>query len=315
MKSMKIISLLTLLLLSLALSTGCTIIRYVDNNPNGNNKKEPDPKVVDVLVMVELDRSATSMAESYQLMYTQLVAALAEKKITVRKVALAPMYRRTGGAVPLIWGLDDPNTEFETLGEAVFFFANDDGQNYLREKVDADGENLATLGLDLDTRPLYHPTTSDPQASAYYTTPTDGFIVMQITAKARSCAYSDGACQLNGMKPANYFTNEGAMDTVDWLQLGGKVSLPKGKIFHLLVATGEGMDIDTFIEGCERQPGFPAGKIDYMEPSSKVYFGPLADQIRNAKGHAEYIDMCQAMSPVSGLPAFLQAAGKVRSRF
>lgn len=305
-------SLLVFLLLSMTLS-GCTIIRYVDNN-NKPEPVEPDPKVVDMLVMVELDRSATSMAESYQTIYLQLVAAMALKKITVRKVALAPMYRQSGGAVPLIWGSGDPNAEFSDLGQAVFFFANDDGQNYLRDRVDTDGENLAALGLELDTRSLYHPTTSDPDAVPYFTTPADGFVVVQMSAKDRGCGYSDAACELDGQAAGAYFTEQ-AESKATWLQLGGKESLPSKKIYHLLIATSEQTDIDTFIEYCELQPGFPAGKLDYMEPSVKAYFGPLAEQIKEKNGQSQFMDLCTAMSPVASLPAMAQISGEMRQMF
>lgn len=306
-------SLLVLLLLGMTLS-GCTIIRYVDNNDDKPDPKEPDPKVVDMLVMVELDRSATSMADAYQTIYLQLVAAMALKEITVRKVALAPMYRQSGGAVPLIWGLGDPNAEFSDLGSAVFFFAKDDGQNYLRDRVDTDGENLAALGLDLDTRSLYHPTTADPNAVPYYTTPSDGFVVVQMSAKARGCGYSDAACELGGQTAAAYFTEQ-SEDQATWLQLAGQQSLPSNKIYHLLIATSEGVDIDTFIDNCERQPGFPAGKLDYMEPSQKSYFGPLAGQIQEKGGRGQFMDMCTAMSPVAAVPSMAQIATEMRQMF
>ena len=235
-------------------------------------------------------------------------------RITPAAAALTPTSPQSGGAVPLIWGLGDPNAEFSDLGSAVFFFANDDGQNYLRDRVDTDGENLAALGLDLDTRSLYHPTTSDPDAVPYFTTPSDGFVVIQMSAKARGCGYSDAACELDGQAPAAYLTQE-ADGQATWLQLGGAQSLSSKKIYHLSIATTERTDMDTFIENCERQPGFPAGKLDYMEPSEKAYFGPLAEQIRDQGGQGQYVDMCTAMSPVAGIPAMAQIAGEIRRMF
>lgn len=304
-----------LITLSMSLS-GCTIIRYVDNNePEPPEPKPIEPKVMDMLVMVELDRSATSMAESYQQILASLTLTLTEKKITLRKVALAPMYRRTGAAVPLIYGLGDEGSEFSNYGEAIFFFANDDGQMYLRDRASADGENLAALGQELDTRSLYHPTTADPDAIPYFTEPADGFMVVQITAKARTCAYSDAACQLDGTNPGSYFTRSSEQETAAWLQLGGQRGLKKDKIFHLFIATAEQTDIDGMITKCERIPDFPAGKLDYMEPSSKSYYEPLAEQIKGQGGKAQYVDLCTAMSTIGGLAAMRSVAGSVRQMF
>lgn len=308
----KIGALALLITISMSLG-GCTIIRYVDNNePDPPEPKVVEPKVVDMLVMVELDRSATSMAESYQQILASLTLTLAEKKITVRRVALAPMYRRTGAAVPLIYGLGDENSEFSNYGEAIFFFANDDGQKYLRDRASADGENLAALGMELDTRPVYHPTTADPDAVPYFTEPSDGFVVVQITAKARTCAYSDAACQLDGTNPGSYFTRSSEQETAGWLQLGGQTGLKKNKIFHLFIATAEETDIDGMISKCERIPDFPAGKLDYMEPSAKSYYEPLAEQIKGQGGKAQYVDLCTAMSTIGGLATMRSVAASVR---
>ena len=306
-----------LLMATLALWTlsGCTIIRESNNNNNNNEPQPPPPKVVDMLVMVELDRSATSMADSYQQILATLTLTLAEQNVTIRKAALAPMYRRAGNTVPLIYGMGDELAEFSDFGQAIFFFANDDGQRYLRDRADSDGENLAALGLELDTRPIYRPTTSDSNTAPYFTTPADGFLVVQITAKARACGYSDAACQLNGQSPADYFTQRDDQDTAAWLELGGQQSLKRDKIFHLLIATAERMDIDTFISKCERQPMFPAGKLDYMEPSQKPYYEPLAEQLNAKGGRAHHVDMCTAMSPLAGLAAMKTAANKVRAMF
>lgn len=307
------VALLAMISMSLG---GCTIIRYVDNNENNeNNAPAPPPKVVDMLVLVELDRSATSMADSYQQILGALTVALAAKQVSVRKIGLAPMYRRTGNAVPLIYGLGDPSSEFQDAGEAIFFFANDDGQKYLRDRADADGENLASIGLELDTRSVYHPTTSDPNAAPYFTTPADGLIVVQMTAKARVCAYSDAACQLDGVAPAQYLTRRDAQDTSAWLQMGGLKSLKPDKIFHLLIATGELMDIDAFVDKCEAQPDFPAGKLDYMEPSAKAYYEPLATQLTAKGGKAAFVDLCTAMSPTASVAALGSVAVGVRDMF
>ena len=170
--------------------------------------------------MVELDRTTVQLAEGYQQILAGLTAGLAEENIMLRKVALAPMYRRSGQAVPLIYGQGDPDAEFESYAEAIAFFAQDGGQRYLRQEVDADGENLAALGMEMGTRSIYHPTSADTNATPYYSTPADGFLVVQLTARARECAHSDVSCQLDGDPAATYFTRESG-GQAQWLELAG----------------------------------------------------------------------------------------------
>ena len=169
MHTIRTAPLLIALMSCLVLSAGCTIIRYVDPPEPDPPPSAGPPRIMDVLVMVEMDRSTVQLAEDYQAILGQLTVGLAQANIMVRKVGLAPMYRRSGQAVPLVYGLGDGNSEFSNYGEAIAFFAYDDGQKYLRDRVIADGENLATIGADLDRRPVYHPTTADTDATPYYT--------------------------------------------------------------------------------------------------------------------------------------------------
>lgn len=290
-----------LALLALGQLAGCTIIRYVDRPPE-NNGDGPPPRVVDMLVMVELDRTTVQLAPGYQGILTGLTAGLAAQNVQVRKVALAPMYRRTGGAVPLIYGLGDPESEFTDYGSAIAFFAADDGQRYLRDEVDTDGENLAALGLELDTSTVYHPTTANTSATPYFTTPEDGLIVVQLTARPRSCAYDDASCQLDGQAPGVYFTRGG--EAADWLELAGDAGLPRDRVFFVNIATAEGVGEDDFVKRCESKPGFDLAFLDYMEPSANPYYGPLSEAIVKQGGWATFADMCEALSSVQSVPLF-----------
>jgi len=295
---------MTLILLALATQlAGCTIIRYVDRPEPEPPGPPPPPQEVDVLVLVELDRTTVSLAEGYQGILTSLTAGLAANNIIPRKLALAPMYRRSGEAVPLIYGLGDPDPEFEDYASAIAFFALDDGQRYLRDEVDADGENLATLGLDIGTRPIYHPTLADTQATPYFTDKGDGFIVVQLTAKARECAYEEASCQLDGKPAAEYFAQEGE-GGASWLALAGGESYSKDKTFFINIATREGVDDETFVRGCENKPGFNQSYLDFMEPSANAYYEPLSKELNRLDVWSQYVDICEAMSQVQSIPKF-----------
>lgn len=302
-----------LMAMSSLMMPGCTIIRYVDNNENNQNNNTPDPKVVDMLVMVELNRSTVSLAADYQKVIGELVAGLALKNVTVRKIALAPMYRRTGEAVPLIYGFGDDDAEFGSYAEAIVFFANDDGQRYLTVRSDADGKNLADLGRTLDTRPIYHPTTADGEGRPYFTEPADGFIVLSLTAKARSCGYDDAGCRLSGQEPAAYLTAEDA-NGLEWLTFSGGAQLPRERVFHLSVATSERLSGGEFDAFCEGQQGFPAAKLDFIEPSALSYYEPLTSKLKDRDAPARYVDLCVAMS-LTGTVEIASAAGEIAGMF
>jgi hypothetical protein len=303
-----------LALAAVAMSTlsACTIIRYRDPPEPEPDPEPPAPKVVDVLVMVELERSTSSLADAYAGAVTQLLGGLALQNVTVRKLGVAPMYSRIGDTVPLIYGEGDPNGEFGTIAEAIGFYAMDDGERYLRDRVEADGENLAAIGLELDTRPVYNPTTANADAAPYFGAPADGFVVVQLTAKERTCGVDDAACALDGGDPANYFTTE-VDGAVDWLELPGGNTLGKKQVYHLAIATQEGVDFDTFASSCEGRPDFPANKLDFMEPSSRDYYTGLTGRINDRGGKADFVDMCLAMSPVSAAPEMVSVAQDIRS--
>ncbi len=303
-----------LALAAVAMSTlsACTIIRYRDPPEPVDPTEPPPPKVVDILVMVELERSTSSLADAYAGAVTQLVFNLGVQNVTVRKLGVAPMYSRIGDTVPLIYGEGDPNGEFGTVGEAIAFYAMDDGERYLRDRVEADGENLAAIGLELDTRAVYNPTIANTDATPYFSEPVDGFVVVQLTAKERTCGVDDAACALDGGDPASYFTAE-SEGGVDWLELPGGGKLGKKKVYHLAIATQEGVDFDTFASSCEGRPDFPAAKLDFMEPSSRDYYTGLTGRINDRGGKADFVDMCVAMSPTSAAPELLSVASDIRS--
>ena len=313
MHTIRTAPLLLAALLSLALTSGCTIIRYVDPPEPDPPPTAGPPRIMDVLVMVEMDRSTVQLAEDYQFILSQLTVGLAQANVMVRKVGLAPMYRRSGEAVPLVYGLGDGNSEFSNYGEAIAFFALDDGQRYLRDQVLADGENLATIGMDLDQRAIYHPTTADTDATPYYTVPEHGFLIVQLTSSARGCAHGDEACRLDGVEPAQYFTRQ-AEGGVQWLELPGELKLGPDRVFFLQIATSEGISEDDFLDSCERRPSFDPVNLDYMEPSPVSYFQPFTDSVNERGGWASYLDMCEAMSPLSSVTAIARISAEIASR-
>lgn len=280
--------------------TSCTVIRYVDPTEKKEKEKLP-PKVVDMLVLVDLGRATTNLTEDFGTILTTLQAALAGQNMVARKTAMAPMYGRSEGVVPIVYGTGDPKSEFQDYASAILFYARDNGNEYLRDRASSDIANLATLGKNLDQRAIYHPTTADPESKAYFEAPKHGLIVVHLSATPRLCSASDVECaSVDGMPYSTYFTQE-VEDKATWLKLPGETGLPAAKIFHLVIATEEGVDYGSFQKKCKKYPNFPATKLDVMEPSEKVFFHNFVKDIASKGGKSGYVDLCEAMSKASVL--------------
>ena len=307
-KSLYIMQVLSALLLAMTLGSGCTIIRYVEGNNDDNSGGDPPPpKIVDLLVLVELDRNTVQLADDYQLIISNLQAGLATSGVSVRKLAVAPMYRRTGSTAPLIYGQGEDSSEFFSPEDAIRFYAMDDGQRYLRDSVDTEGENLATIGMMLDTASIYNPRAASTDSSPYFTNAADGFIVLQLNARARNCGHEDAGCLLEGKTAATFFTAESS-GKASWLELPSATGLASSRIFHLNIATPEGVSDEDFVSKCEGRAGFNASNLDHMEPSAFEYYTEFSSAVPKEGGWAKYIDMCEAMSSVG--VAKLAAVGK-----
>lgn len=290
---------------------GCTVIRYVDDDDGSTNG--PPPVVIDMLVVMDLSRGAANLTEPYANIIGTVLFALGEQNVQVRQAGLAPMYARAAGAVPLVYG-ENGGSEFNNFAEAIAFYTYDDGAMYLQDDAASDSANIATLGQNLDTQPLYNPTVANPGATAYFLEPADGFVVLYLSASPRRCDVDDPACAVNNENPASYFTGESA-EGAAWLELPGGTSLPPDKIFHAAIVTAENTDYDTFYQQCAAYPNFPAALLDVMEPSEEhAYFGPFVDGVKNQGGAGDYVDLCEAMSSRSE-PALLGMAAKIRAMF
>jgi hypothetical protein len=297
---------------------GCTFIREVpgDGDGGGNNATPTPtpPTTADMLVMVQIDRSAGNLAPAYGQILGQLEAALGKHNIELRRVGYAPLHRRAQQVVPLIFGRDDAQSEFGSAAEAIAFYASDGGAQYIRQTASGESENLAALGLELDERAVYRPTSADPTARAYFQRPADGLIVLTLSATARLCNAGDQACRLNGERPGQYFVSREADGDAAWLVLPGDEGLPPERIFHAAIVTAEGVDYEQFRARCLDHPNFPTTYLDFMEGSPATYWGPVADAINQGGGHAAVVDMCQALSS-DGDAAIKSLAGRIAAAF
>jgi hypothetical protein len=276
------------------MAVACTVVRYADDDENVVDG--PPPRQIDMLVMVDLDRAAANLTPDYGDILGKLAGGLAVQNVEIRRAALAPMYRRAQGTVPLLYGADDPNGEFQDFADAIAFYTWDDGASYLQDSVVSDSSNLATLGAELDSRSIYHPTTADTSGAAYFSGPADGFLVVYLSASARRCAPGEGDCRVDGLTAVEHLSQSGELGA-SWLELAGGTGIAVNKIFHAAIVTPEGPDYSQFYAECSAMANFPVAKLDVMQPSENVsYFGPLVEGINDAGGNAEVVNLCEAMS-------------------
>jgi hypothetical protein len=288
----------TLLLVALALSlTACTLIRDRDPVNSANGGGEITPRVIDAIILVDLPRGAVNVMPSYARYMGYVEIALAAQYITIDRVAVAPMYRTQSSRPPLLYGYSDPYAPFSGLEEALVYYVSDDGLTHLDGEADADGENLAALGINLDRETIFQPFEAPPEAIPYYREASDGFVVFYLTGSSRRCAHDSPDCALNQLRPAEYFTEpEDETGFAEWLSLPGPSGVAPGHIMHIAVATEEGVDYEAFADRCLREPNFPANHLDLLEPSTYAYFGPLMAELRQSGGNGLFVDLCTAFS-------------------
>jgi hypothetical protein len=298
------------LVFTLILATSsCTIIRYVDNNDDPKPGELP-VKVIDMLVLADMDRSSANLNTTYEGILEGVGAALGKTNVEIRKAAVAPLYRRSADVVPLIFGQHDPAADFADASEALAFYALDNGGMYLTDVADGDGENLATLGITLAERAIYHPITADPDSVPYFLEPADGFLIVTLSASPRKCGHDERECQINGLTPATYFSQRDE-DGASWIAFPEDASLSHERIFHAVVATEEGVGYEDFYKTCSGYANFPLAKLDVMQPSDKSYFRPFVEGLKRSGSPARFIDLCEAMSSRS-LAAFAGLAAEIR---
>ena len=304
------LAMLCAVVLTYLLATACTVVRYAEDPENVIDG--PPPRQIDMLVLVDLDRAAANLTPDYGDILGTLAFGLSKQNVEIRRAALAPLYRRAQGTVPLLYGVDDPDGEFGDFADAIAFYTYDDGASYLQDSVDSDSSNLATLGADLDSRSIYHPTTADTSGAAYFSGPADGFLIVYLSASPRRCEPGEDACRVEGLTAVEHFSKSGD-DGAEWLELAGQTSVPKSKIFHAAIVTPEGPDYSQFYAECSSMANFPVAKLDVMQPSQDVsYFGPLVDGIKDAGGRGEVVNLCEAMS-TKGEATLLSLSLNIRS--
>jgi hypothetical protein len=302
------------LLLTLALVlSGCTILRDTENgedtgggnggNGNGNGggggviigqEIEYTDKNVDILVLTSFDDS--SMAQYYENIIQVLQTELLAKNVNVAHIAYAPMYHQNQNQTPLFYGEGDTEPEFMSYQEAYSYFTSPQGLEKLSDDGERqDGQNLADIGQNLSSLPIYHPNLGSMIGRPYFDQPQDGLLVVWINTSPRRCDLSN-CIMADGTRIDEYFSKVDSQGNLSWLRYAEGLSLAKKNVGHFFFATAEGVDNDTFSEDCSDLPGFPAVSLDYMQESECTLYQDLSQRFKEEGMVSINTDICEALS-------------------
>jgi hypothetical protein len=276
---------------ALLLSTiACTVIRDGDDDDGGDSPpvvvEPPPPAVIDLLVMVDLDPSATNLAAAHGQVVGSLVGALSGAGVEVRRSAVAPLHERVGAAVPLLGSGDE-------LGALIQRFSTGDGAAFLVDGGEADYANLLALGPTLAEAPLYASDTLPEAGQAYFEPPEDGFVVVVLGALGARCG--SAPCDAAAVEVASALTATNEAGDAAWLDLPGDEGLTPSRIVHVLITPPEVDSHAALAQACRARPNFPTALLDFMAPSPPFH-SQVAAAIVNAGGRARWVDYCGALS-------------------
>ena len=277
---------------ALLLSTiACTVIRDGDDDDDGGDGPPvvvdpPPPAVVDLLVVVDLDPSATNLAAAHAQVVGSLVGALSGAGVEVRRSAVAPLHERVGATVPLLGSGDE-------LGTLIQRFSTGDGAAFLVDGGEADYANLLALGPTLADAPLYASDTLPEAGQAYFEPPEDGFVVIVLGALAARCG--SAPCDAAALEVAAGLTATNGAGDAAWLDLPGDEGLSPGRIVHVLITPPEVDSHAALAESCRARPNFPTALLDFMAPSPPFH-SQVATAIVSAGGRARWVDYCGVLS-------------------
>ena len=303
---------LFIFLICTIISLGCTVVR--DGSGLDDDGKvgvaEPAPleeRHVNVLIFGVIDQS--TLAQHYSFIIGSFIGALQTQNVIADRVAIAPMYRRISEQVPLLFGLDDPEAEFNTYEDALQHYS-DERESLLTESNLDDGANVIALGARLGVTEIYHPTSSADTGRYYFDEPRDGTIILWLNPLKRRCGL--GECEVDGQNLADILTDMDAEGRATWISLGGEVHPQAQKVIHFFVGTAEDVSEERFFDTCGNQPAFPANVLDFIEPSVESLYTDLIDQLNDAQVPALSLDFCEALSAVERSP-LLRPATRIRA--
>jgi len=319
-------------LVVVALGASCTVV--APGNPDGGktiikpfpvfpDALPPAPAVeASVLIVANLERSATNMADRYARVITGLGGFLDGVGLKLVSMGLIATYgdhygprlllgRREGApqspslaaliAVGAARNIQDYDDLLPHIGAALGNITDEDLPVALRllassGNFDGDGEtseakNLIGFGRGLGGEAL-SPALGGVERNALFDKPRTLFIIIYLQSLPRRCALDSAACLVDGRKPTDIFLETDASGAAAWLNFAGPGIIP-AQILHVAIATSETESLAAFRARCGEVPGFPRTLFDVMAPSQNAYFGPLTAALNAAhRGTGAMGDLC-----------------------
>lgn len=320
-------------LVAVALASSCTVV--APGNPDGGKTMIvpfpipldalPPPPALEasVLIVANLERSATNMADRYGKVIIGLGGFLNSVGLKVVSMGLIATYGdhfgprlllgRREGAPPspslqaLIASgqannIQDYDALLPLIGTTLGNISDEDLPVALRllaasGHFDGDGEtseakNLIGFGRGLGGEAL-SPALGGVERNALFDKPRSLFIIVYLQSLPRRCALDSAACLVDGRKPTDIFLETDASGAAAWLNFAGPGIKP-AQLLHVAIATSETEGVDAFRTRCGEVPGFPRTLFDVMAPSQNAYFGPLTAALNAAhRGTGAMGDLCE----------------------
>jgi hypothetical protein len=327
------------LLVAAAAVAGCTIV--VPGGNDGGEPKivlipvrpdalpEPKPLTASVLVVANLQRSSTNLAEPYARILTGLGAYLEKVRLKVENIGIIATYADRFGPRLLLGqrpGTEPTNSQVLAAAlaraadagardyESLLPFLSGSLNNISNEDLPRVLQLLASSGnFEGDS-----PARSEAEAvikfgqglggealpailggidrTALFDKPRDLFIVIYLQPLERRCAADSAACLVDGRAPADILREVDGTGNAAWLKFPGG-GIPAGQVVHVAIATSEGESLSAFRTRCSKINGFPGNLFDVMGPSANPYFVPLMLSLNGGnRGTGHIGDFCELIA-------------------
>jgi hypothetical protein len=249
------------------------------------------PLHLQLLMTVNLPRSAVNLAPSYSDLHDALVAGFATNGAVVDEEAAAPLYREAR----LLWGQSE--SVHPTVDLAGTLRAAADSGRFESPAPGSAPEQLvlAQLGATLPELTV-PPELVGGQSAPLWGPPLDGLVVVTVHSTRRLCALDDAGCVLAGQAPPDFFAGVRPDGTVGWLAPpGGGAGFALARVVFLDIVTGEDETPSDFRARCAAVPGFSRTLLDDMEPSPPIYYRALATALGGRSVLVLSVDLCEAL--------------------
>jgi hypothetical protein len=249
--------------------------------------------VAHVVIDVRIDRTVVNFESEYSRWMRTSVLGLWAAGIRTTRAVMIRLDEQADPPKPLAaWGCDVGGFELEPESVIHHYAVSSEP---VRAATSCALDPLIKAGRDLGALVTEYPPelTNEGSGRRIFGQAPDMVLVLHLDSLARKSGLEDAACS-----DARTLT-EGDQDRLaTWLRYPeqsarGLPGVPLSQVFHMFIATDEGVDQATFIDRCRRVEGLPTNVLDVIEPSARALYEPLVQQIVGAGGAARSTSLCK----------------------